>query len=60
MVSTDAAAVSFFWSVSYHQNAQYLMGLRGYYGDSTKHNIRWGWISSTIGNGTETFDIDKF
>lgn len=36
------------------------MGLRGFDGDTTKHNIRWGWIVSTIANSTLTFDIDKF
>ena len=50
--STDAAAGAFFWSVTYHQNVQYLMPLRGYYGDTSKHNIRWGLMSSVIGNGT--------
>ena len=58
--STDTAAVSFLYSVDYKPEVQYLMGLRGFDGDSAKHNIRWGWVVSTIANSTLTFDIDKF
>lgn len=50
--STNTTAVSFLYSVDYKPEVQYLMGLRGFDGDTTKHNIRWGWILSTVANST--------